>query len=129
MDVQPFQIQVPEDVLEDLQKRLARTRWPDEIPGSGWDYGSNMAYVKELVEYWRGSFDWRAQESAINAFNQFRTTVDGLGIHFIHERGKGPNPMPLVITHGWPSTLLRDAQDRAPTIRSRQPWRRPGGRL
>ena len=92
MDVQPFKIQVPEAVLGDLRERLARTRWPDEIPGSGWDYGSNLAYIKELVEYWRTGFDWRAQEKAMNAFTQFRATVDGLGIHFIHERGKGPTP-------------------------------------
>ena len=106
MDVQPFKIQVPEAVLEDLRERLARTRWPDEIPGSGWDYGSNLAYIKELVEYWRTGFDWRAQEKAMNAFTQFRATVDGLGIHFIHERGKGPNPLPIIITHGWPKTAF-----------------------
>ena len=106
MDVQPFKIQVPEAVLGDLRERLARTRWPDEIPGSGWDYGSNLAYIKELVEYWRTGFDWRAQEKAMNAFTQFRATVDGLGIHFIHERGKGPNPLPIIITHGWPKTAF-----------------------
>ena len=87
-------------------ERLARTRWPDEITDSGWDYGSNMAYIKELVEYWRTQFDWRAQERVINTYKHFRTTVDGLGIHFIHERGKGPNPLPLVISHGWPSTFF-----------------------
>ena len=106
MDIQPFRIHVSDDVLEDLRKRLARTRWPDEIPGSGWDYGSNLAYIKELVEYWRESFDWRAQERAINEFSQYRTTVDGLGIHFIHERGKGPNPLPIIITHGWPGSFF-----------------------
>ena len=106
MDIQPFRIHVADDVLEDLRKRLARTRWPDEIPGSGWDYGSNLAYIKELVEYWQESFDWRAQERAINEFSQYRTTVDGLGIHFIHERGKGPNPLPIIITHGWPGSFF-----------------------
>ena len=106
MDVQPFKIHIQEEVLEDLRERLARTRWPDEIADSGWDYGSNLAYIKELVEYWRTGFDWRAQEEAINAYSHFRTNVDGLGIHFIHERGKGPNPLPLIISHGWPSTFF-----------------------
>ena len=106
MDVQPFNVQVPEATLEDLRERLARTRWPDDIPGSGWDYGSNLAYIKELVEYWRTKFDWRAQEEAINSFAHFRASVDGLGIHFIHERGKGQNPLPIVITHGWPSSFF-----------------------
>ena len=106
MDVHPFKIEVPETVLADLRKRLARTRWPDEIPGAGWDYGSNLAYVKELANYWQTGFDWRAQERAINAFPQYRATVDGLGIHFIHQRGTGPNPLPLIITHGWPSSFV-----------------------
>ena len=102
MAVQPFKVHVPDSILEDLRERLADTRWPDEINDSGWDYGSNLAYVKELTEYWRTQFDWRAQEEMLNSFDQYRTTIDGLGIHFIHERGKGPNPLPLVITHGWP---------------------------
>ncbi len=106
MDVQPFKIQVPDETLTDLQERLAQTRWPDEIPGSDWDYGTNLAYLKELVDYWRTSFNWRAQEEAINRFSHFMTDVDGFGIHFIHERGKGPNPMPLVLTHGWPGSFF-----------------------
>ena len=106
MDVQPFKIQVPEETLTDLQERLAQTRWSDEIPGSDWDYGTNLAYLKELVDYWRTSFDWRAQEEAINRFSHFRADLDGLGIHFIHEKGKGPNPMPLVLTHGWPGSFF-----------------------
>ena len=106
MDVTPFRIYIPDAVLEDLRDRLARTRWPDEIPGSDWTYGSNLAYVKELVEYWRTEFDWRKQEEYLNSFDHFRTTVDDLGIHFIHAKGKEPNPLPLVITHGWPSTFF-----------------------
>ena len=106
MDVKPFRVEIPEATLEDLRERLSRTRWPDEIADSRWDYGSNLAYIKELVDYWRTRFDWRAQEKAINAFAHFRANVDGLGIHFIHERGKGPNPVPLIITHGWPSTFF-----------------------
>lgn len=106
MTVAPFKVDVPDSVLQDLQERLARTRWPDEIPGSGWDYGSNLAYIKELVNYWRNTFDWRAQERIINSFSNFKTDIDGIGVHFIHEKGKGPNPMPLVITHGWPGTFF-----------------------
>lgn len=106
-EVQPFRIEIPQDVLEDLRERLKRTRWPDEVEGADWDYGTSLAYLKELVDYWLTDFDWRAEERAINAFSHFRTTLDGLDIHFIHERGRGPNPMPLVITHGWPSTFYQ----------------------
>jgi pimeloyl-ACP methyl ester carboxylesterase len=106
MDVQPFKIQISETVLEDLQQRLGRTRWPSEIPGSGWDYGADLTFVKEMVEYWRTGFNWRAQEEAMNAFDHFRATVDGLSIHFIHQKGKGPDPLPLIITHGWPGTFI-----------------------
>ena len=106
MDVRPFTIAVEDSVLDDLRQRLADTRWPDEMPNSGWDYGSNLAYMKELVEYWRTDFDWRAQEAKLNAFSHFKSEVDGLDIHFIHEKGMGPNPMPLVITHGWPSCFF-----------------------
>ena len=103
--VEPYRVAVPQPLLDDLRERLRRTRWPDEVKDSGWDYGANLAYMKRLVEYWRSDFDWRAQEQAINAFAHFRADVEGLGIHFIHERGKGPNPMPLLITHGWPSSF------------------------
>jgi len=105
MEAKPFEINISDEVLAELRNRLAATRWPDELPGVGWEYGSNMDYLKELVDYWRNDFDWRAQARRINSSNHFRATVGGLGIHFIHERGKGPNPMPLVITHGWPGTF------------------------
>jgi pimeloyl-ACP methyl ester carboxylesterase len=106
VEAQPFKIEIPEATLQDLRERLARTRWPDEIPGSSWDYGSNLAYVKELAEYWRSQFNWRAQEEALNSLAHFHATVDGFGIHFIHERGQGPEPLPIIITHGWPSTFF-----------------------
>ena len=106
MEVRPFEISVDQSVLDDLQVRLTHTRWPDEISGAEWDYGSNLDYIKELVEYWRTDFDWRAQEKKLNAFHHFKSEVEGLDIHFIHERGTGPNPIPLVITHGWPSTFF-----------------------
>jgi pimeloyl-ACP methyl ester carboxylesterase len=106
MNVQPFKIQVPQATLDDLQERLTRVRWPDEILDSGWDYGANLAYMKELADYWQTKFNWRAQEEALNKFHHFRAEVDGLGIHFIHERGKGPSPLPLIITHGWPGSFV-----------------------
>ena len=99
MAVQPFKIDVSDSVLDDLKARLERTRWPDELPDAGWDYGSEL-------DYWRTKFHWRAQEKLINSFSHFKADVDGLGIHFIHEKGKGPNPVPLVVTHGWPGTFF-----------------------
>ena len=106
MDVQPFSVDVADAVLEDLERRLAGTRWPGELPDVGWDYGSNLAYVQELVGYWRSGFDWRAQERMLNAMSHYRATVAGMGIHFVHEKGVGPAPMPLVLTHGWPGTFF-----------------------
>lgn len=105
MDVQPFQVHIPESTLEDLRQRLARTRWSGEIPGSQWDYGANLDYVKELVDYWASEFDWRAQEQTINTFDHFRAKVEDIDIHFIHQRGRGPDSIPLIITHGWPSSF------------------------
>src|SRR5438552_18728972 len=102
MHLEPFRIAVPDAVLADLRERLARTRFPDEIPGSGWNYGTNLAYLRELVAYWRERFDWRAAEARLNALPQFRARVGGLGIHFIHVRRTGPPPLPLVVTHRWP---------------------------
>jgi len=104
--VKPFRIDVPEAVLEDLRTRLLRTRWPGEIAGGGWTYGTNLDYMKELVRYWLEQYDWRAQEAALNRFPQFTALVDGLEIHFIHVRGTGPKPLPLIISHGWPGSIL-----------------------
>ena len=103
--ITPYKIHVPDEVLRDLKERLARTRFPDEIEGSGWEYGADLRYMKELVAYWRDKFDWRKQERALNAFDQYTTTIDGLQIHFIHQRSPHPNAMPLVITQGFPSSI------------------------
>jgi pimeloyl-ACP methyl ester carboxylesterase len=100
-----FAVEVAEETLRDLRKRLERTRWPDEVEGAGWDYGTNLAYLRELVAYWRDQFDWRAQERAINQLHHYIAALDGCDIHFIHERGKGPNPLPLLLTHGWPGSF------------------------
>jgi pimeloyl-ACP methyl ester carboxylesterase len=103
MDIQPFTITVPETTLADLRERLARTRWPDEVAGAGWAYGASLAAMRDLVEHWRARFDWRERERAINAFAHYRAEVDGFGVHVVHARGRGPDPIPLLITHGWPS--------------------------
>jgi pimeloyl-ACP methyl ester carboxylesterase len=103
--MQSFRIDVPQDVLDDLKQRLARTRWPGEVTGSGWTYGTNLAYLRELVEYWCSRYDWRVQERELNRFDHFKAEVDGLRIHFIHQRGAGPNPRPLMLIHGWPGSF------------------------
>jgi len=106
MSIQRFQVNIPQATLDDLRERLARTRWPDAVEGAGWDYGTNLDYLKSLVAYWQHEYDWRAQEAMLNQFAQFRAEIDGFGIHFVHERGQGPNPLPIVITHGWPSSFF-----------------------
>jgi pimeloyl-ACP methyl ester carboxylesterase len=106
MDIQPFAINIPESTLADLQQRLANTRWPDGIAGSAWSSGADLNYMREIVHYWLTEFDWRTQEKALNRFSQFRADVDGIAIHFLHERGKGPHPVPLIITHGWPGSFV-----------------------
>lgn len=105
MHIEPFRIAVADSVLGDLRERLERTRFPDEIPGSGWSYGTDLAYMRELVAYWKDRYDWRAAEERLNRLHHFKATVGGLKIHFIHERGIGPRPFPLVITHGWPGSV------------------------
>jgi pimeloyl-ACP methyl ester carboxylesterase len=103
--VVPFKIHVPDAVLADLKQRLARARFADEIPGVEWDYGTNLAYLKELVTYWRDRYDWRVQERRLNQFDQFKTNIDGLDIHFIHQRSRVPNARPLLLLNGWPSSI------------------------
>ena len=103
--VVPFTIEVPEAVLTDLRARLEATRFPDEIDDADWDYGTPLAYLRELVEYWRDEFDWRAQERRLNELDQFKTTIDGLGIHFIHQRSPHADAFPLLLLNGWPSSI------------------------
>jgi pimeloyl-ACP methyl ester carboxylesterase len=98
----PFVVDVPEAVLADLQERLARTRWPLDDGNDDWRYGARRSYLEEVVEYWRHGYDWREQERRINSYAHFRTTIDDVPIHFIHEKGVGPAPIPLILTHGWP---------------------------
>ena len=107
MHLQSFTIAVPQATLDDLHERLARTIFPDEVEGAGWSYGISLAYLKEVVDSWLHSYDWRTHEAALNRFAQFKAQVDGVGIHFIHERGKGPNPTPLLLLHGFPDSFYR----------------------
>ncbi|MGH7286714.1 MAG: epoxide hydrolase family protein [Myxococcota bacterium] len=104
--IRPFKIEVPDAVLEDLQARLARTRWPDQIPGTGWEYGSELAYVQQLCESWRSSYDWRKHEAALNRWPQFTTAIDGQRLHFVHAKSKHASAFPLIITHGWPGSVV-----------------------
>ena len=104
---EPFTIHVPDATLRDLKARLKQTRFPDQIPGTGWDYGTDTQYLKELVAYWAKDFDWRAQEKKLNAFHQYRVEIDGVRIHYIYEKGKGPHPIPLLMLHGWPSSFVQ----------------------
>lgn len=107
MSIEKFHIQVSDEVLDDLKYRLDHIRWPEQIEGSGWERGTDINYLKSLISYWREEFDWRAQERELNKFSQFRCNVDGIDIHFIHEKGKGPNPIPIILTHGWPDSFIR----------------------
>ncbi|RKH83389.1 epoxide hydrolase, partial [Corallococcus praedator] len=92
--MEPFQINIPQSTLDDLRARLANTRWPDEVADTDWELGTNRTYIKKLVDYWQDQFDWRKQEAMLNQFAHFRTKIEGFGLHFIHERGKGDNPLP-----------------------------------
>ncbi|SFT36302.1 epoxide hydrolase [Actinopolyspora lacussalsi subsp. righensis] len=103
--MRPFHVRIPQDDLDDLNRRLADTRWPGELPGIGWDRGVPLDYVKELAEYWRESYDWRAAERRLNEFPQFITEIDGTDVHFLHIRSAVSTAVPLIITHGWPGSV------------------------
>jgi microsomal epoxide hydrolase len=102
----PFRLQVPDSALSELKERLARTRWPDEPPLEPWSTGTSLAYAKELCEYWRSRFDWRAWEAKLNAFPQFTAQVSGIELHFIHVKSANPQALPLVLSHGWPGSVF-----------------------
>ena len=104
--IRPFRIQAPEADLADLRDRLARTRWPDELPAAGWRYGVPLGYLRELAEYWRTSCDWRTWEAELNEFPQFTTEIDGATVHLLHVRSTEPSAMPLILTHGWPGSIV-----------------------
>lgn len=103
--VRPFVIDVPDAALDDLRARLAVSRLPDQLAGVSWEYGADLAWIEELLAYWRDGFDWRRQEAMLNRFDQFVAAVDGLELHFIHQRSENPDAMPLLIVHGWPGSV------------------------
>jgi len=105
--VAPFRINIDQSTLDDLKRRITATRWTDEVKNAKWKYGTNEAYLKGLCDYWRHDFDWRAQEKYLNSFQHYRTNIDGIGIHFIHRKGEGNSPVPLILTHGYPDTFAR----------------------
>jgi epoxide hydrolase len=107
MSIKPFSINIPQSQLDDLKNRLANSRWPGEADGAGWNYGVPLSYMKKLTDYWCSEYDWRKHEAKLNQFQQFKTEVDGVEIHFIHERGKGKNPTPILLIHGWPDSFYR----------------------
>src|SRR5262249_1943821 len=98
LDLKQFRIAIPDADVDDLKARLARTRWPDTIPGSGWDYGVDLAWARDMAGYWGNGFDWRKEEAKLNAFPQFTTTIDGQNIHFLHVRSPEPNALPVILT-------------------------------
>ena len=106
MEMQPFHASIPQAALDDLQARLARSRWPTELPGVGWQYGVPSDYVRRLVAYWRAGYDWRVWEARLNAYPQFLTEIDGQPIHFLHVRSPEADALPLIVTHGWPGSIF-----------------------
>ena len=125
--IEAFRIDVDDSVLEDLSDRLARTRFPDQIEGTGWEYGIPIDYLRQLVEYWRNTYDWRAQEARLNRFAHFRTSIDGQLIHFVHARSPHADALPLLITHGWPGSVV-EFLDAIPRLTDPGSLRRPSRR-
>ena len=105
MSIRPFAINIREEQLEDLRSRLRAARWPKPVKGAGWSDGAELEFLQRLTDYWLNKFDWRAQEKRLNGLPQFMTTVEGQEIHFVHLRGSGPDPLPLILTHGWPGSF------------------------
>jgi hypothetical protein len=105
-EIRPFRIDIPQADLDDLRDRLGRTRWSGEVAGAGWSRGVPVGYLKELAEYWRTAYDWRKAETELNAFPQFTTEIDGANIHFLHVRSPEPDALPLLLSHGWPGSIV-----------------------
>jgi epoxide hydrolase len=105
-EITPFQINIPQDRLDDLHQRLSQTRWPSQVPGAGWEAGVPLDYLKDLADYWRTRYDWRSHEARLNQFAQFTTVIDGQNVHFLHVRSPEPDALPLILTHGWPGSVV-----------------------
>ena len=104
--IQPYDIDIPQSDLDDLHQRLARTRWPEDAPGGGWNYGVPLIYMRELADYWRTGYDWRKHEAELNAYPQFMTQIGGENVHFLHIRSSEPDALPLLLIHGWPGSIV-----------------------
>ena len=104
--IRPFRIEIPQADLDDLRSRLARTRWPDQLQSVGWDYGIPLGYLRDLAEYWRTVYDWRVHERQLNDFPQFTTIIQGQRVQFMHVRSAEPEALPLIMTHGWPGSMV-----------------------
>ena len=107
MQIQPYTISISPFIIEDLRERLGRARWPDEISGAGWNYGTNLEYLRDLCTHWGHGYDWKEQEEILNGFDHFQAEVDGFCLHFIHQKGEGTQRIPLLLIHGWPDSFLR----------------------
>src|SRR5579883_387626 len=105
--VKPYHINVSDKVLDDLNKRLAATRWTDEPEGQPWSYGTDSSFLKSLVHHWQHGYDWRKEEAKLNELHHFKTEINGIDLHFVHERGEGSNPQPILLLHGWPDSFYR----------------------
>jgi microsomal epoxide hydrolase len=103
---EPFTLAIPDEEIADLRDRLRLTRFPDQAPGEPWAYGTDLGWMREFVSYWKDGFDWRAQEARLNAFPQYKVSLSGIDVHFLHVPGKGSNPLPLLLSHGWPGSVF-----------------------
>jgi Epoxide hydrolase N terminus len=104
--VEAFKLTVPISHIADLRDRLGRTRFPDQAPGPAWTYGTDVAYIRGLIDYWREKFDWAAQEARLNAFPQYKVRLHNIDLHFLHVEGQGSDPYPLLLSHGWPGSVF-----------------------
>ena len=127
--IEPFTVAIPDADLDDLRERLARTRLSQQLPDAGWDYGTERGYLAELVEYWRDEYDWRRAEAMLNAFDNFLTEIDGTRVHFIHAPSPEPDALPLIVTHGWPGSVIEFMEIIRPAVRPARARRRPGRRV
>src|SRR5687768_430342 len=105
-ELEPFRIDIPDADVEDLRTRLRNTRWPDEVDGAGWDYGIPLGWTRDMCAYWADGYEWRQREALLNRHDQFRTEIDGVGVHLYHVRSPEPDAVPLIMTHGWPGSIV-----------------------
>ena len=103
----PFKIAIPQPVLDDLRERIARTRWPDQPEDAGWSMGTNLAYCKQLADHWQHRYDWRKHEASLNGLSQLTAVIDGIQLHFVHQRASATRATPLLLLHGWPDSFYR----------------------